>query len=151
MSKLMWSSQLDLGIEVIDQQHRRIVEYINLLDDAILSSSAHSKTERIISDLVDYTVSHFGFEESLQAEAQYIFCKSHKKVHELFTTRVSELQTRFKNGENVAGELHSMLVSWLYNHIQRDDVDYCDTVKPYLIQQQGFIASKKGLFSRLFG
>lgn len=29
MSYMKWTSDLELGIEVIDNQHRRIVEYMN--------------------------------------------------------------------------------------------------------------------------
>lgn len=36
MAKFVWTDQLNVGIDVIDQQHRRIVEYINQLDDAPL-------------------------------------------------------------------------------------------------------------------
>lgn len=34
MAKFIWTDQLNVGINVIDQQHRRIVEYINQLEDA---------------------------------------------------------------------------------------------------------------------
>ena len=31
---IAWNSELDTGIDVIDQQHRRIVDYINALEAA---------------------------------------------------------------------------------------------------------------------
>ena len=34
---LVWSPELDTGIDVIDQQHRRIVDYINALETANLA------------------------------------------------------------------------------------------------------------------
>ena len=146
MTKFVWTDQLNIGIDVIDQQHRRIVEYINQLDDA--RSNGHSREEigNLISDLVDYTISHFGFEESLQEEAGYPFSKSHRKVHELFTVRVSEFQARFEKGEDIGKGLNSLLVTWLFNHIKRDDVDYVESVKAYLQKKE-----KKGFLSRLFG
>ncbi|OIR16910.1 bacteriohemerythrin [mine drainage metagenome] len=151
MAKFIWTEQLNVGIEVIDQQHRRIVEYINQLDDA--RSSGHSRAEigYLIGDLVDYTISHFGFEESLQEEAGYPFAKSHKKVHDLFAQRVSDFQARFDRGEDISRGLNSLLVTWLFNHIKRDDADYVDAVKAYLHKQKDFVEKKKGLFTRLFG
>lgn len=151
MAKFIWTEQLNVGIEVIDQQHRRIVEYINQLDDA--RSNGHSRAEigYLIGDLVDYTISHFGFEESLQEEAGYPFAKSHKKVHDLFAQRVSDFQARFDRGEDISRGLNSLLVTWLFNHIKRDDADYVDAVKAYLHKQQDFVEKKKGLFTRLFG
>ncbi len=151
MAKFIWTDQLNVGIEVIDQQHRRIVEYINQLDDARTNGSSKEEIGYLINDLVDYTISHFGFEESMQEEAQYPFFKSHKKVHDLFAQRVSEFQVRFDKGEDISKALNSMLVTWLFNHIKRDDVDYVEIVKAHLLKQTDFVEKKKGLFSRLFG
>jgi len=151
VAKFIWTEQLSIGIEVIDQQHRRIVEYINQLDDARSNGYSRDEISWLINDLVDYTISHFGFEESLQEEANYPFIKSHKKVHELFAQRVSDYQTRFNKGEDVTKALNSLLVTWLFNHIKRDDADYVETVKLHLQRQTDAVEKKKGLFSRLFG
>ncbi|HLP98096.1 MAG TPA: bacteriohemerythrin [Sideroxyarcus sp.] len=151
MAKFIWTDQLNVGIEVIDQQHRRIVEYINQLDDARSNGYTKEEIGYLLNDLVDYTISHFGFEESMQEEANYPFAKSHKKVHELFTLRIAEYQAKFENGEDVSKALNSLLVTWLFNHIKRDDADYVAAVKANLQRQNEFIEKKKGLFARLFG
>lgn len=151
MAKLIWTNQLDIGVEVIDQQHRRIVEYINQLEDALGNGVSRQELGRLIHDLVDYTVSHFGFEESLQEEAGYPFLKAHKRVHELFTRRVAEFQDRFDKGEEIAEELNGLLVSWLFNHIKGDDGDYAESVKRHLQQGDDVVERKKGMFARLFG
>lgn len=150
MAKFIWTDQLNVGIEVIDQQHRRIVEYINQLDDARSNNYSREEIGFLVNELVDYTISHFGFEESLQEEAGYPFLKAHQKVHELFTKRVADFQTRYNNGEDVTKGLNSLLVTWLFNHIKRDDNDYVETVKSYLQRQTNVVEEKKGLFSRLF-
>jgi hemerythrin len=151
MAKFVWTDQLNVGIEVIDQQHRRIVEYINQLDDARTNGCSRDEFGYLINDLVDYTISHFGFEESLQEEANYPFSKSHKKVHDLFAQRVSDFQARFNKGEDVSKALNSLLVTWLFNHIKRDDADYVESVKAHLQKQTDTVEKKKGLFARLFG
>lgn len=151
MGKFLWTEQLNTGIEVIDNQHRRIVEYINQLEDARLGGYSRAEVSSIIDELVDYTISHFAFEESMQEEAGYPFVKAHKKVHDLFAQRVSEYQARFSRGEDVSKALSSLLVTWLFNHIKRDDVDYVESVKANLQRQNEFVERKKGLFARLFG
>jgi hemerythrin len=151
MAKFIWTDQLNVGIDVIDQQHRRIVEYINQLDDARSNGMSTEEISWLLNDLVDYTISHFGFEESLQEEAQYPFLASHRKVHDLFAQRVAEFQRRAEQGEDIVKALNSLLVTWLFNHIKRDDNDYVESVKAYLAQKQDFVAQKRGLFARLFG
>ncbi len=150
MAKFTWTDQLNIGIEVIDQQHRRIVEYINQLDDARSNNLSREEIRWLINELVDYTISHFAFEESMQEEAKYPFFKSHKKVHDLFAQRVGEYQVKFEQGEDVTKGLNSMLVTWLFNHIKRDDADYVETVKAHLNRQTDFVEKKKGFFARLF-
>lgn len=151
MAKFVWTDQLSVGIDVIDQQHRRIVEYINQLDDARTSGHSRQEVGYLINELVDYTISHFGFEESLQEEAGYPFAVSHKKVHDLFTQRVGDFLLRYEKGEDISKVLNSLLVTWLFNHIKRDDADYVESVKAYMKQQHDAVEKRKGLFRRLFG
>jgi hemerythrin len=128
MAYMVWTRNLDTGIEVIDGQHKRIVDYINQLHDAKRSQNPKA-IKKIIDDMVDYTVSHFGFEEALMEDAGYEFVRPHKRVHELFIKRVSEYKQRFDDGENVTEELHSLLSRWLFNHILNDDAAYVSAVK----------------------
>jgi hemerythrin len=131
MAVLVWVPELDTGIDEIDRQHRRIVDYINKLYE-LRSTHDRDGIGEVIGEMVDYTVSHFVFEESLMESAGYLFSGPHKKVHELFTRRVAEMQSRFDAGEDVAAELHGMLSRWLFNHIRNEDHGYVDSAKAYL-------------------
>jgi hemerythrin len=145
MAHLIWTKDLDTGINVIDGQHKQIVEYINKLDDAKVTLN-RMVIKKVISDTVDYTVSHFGFEETLIEDAGYEFVRPHKRVHELFVKRVSEYKERFNDGEDVADELHDLLSRWLFSHIKNDDAAYVSAVKASL-ENQG-IEKKSGFFKR---
>ncbi len=136
MAILAWVPELDTGIDEIDRQHRRIVDYINKLYE-LRESPDRQALGDVIGELVDYTLSHFVFEETLIENAGYMFAGPHKKVHELFTRRVSEMQTRFDAGEDVAAELHGMLSRWLFNHIRNEDHGYVDAAKTYLRMARG--------------
>lgn len=84
---IVWEHKLDTGIDVIDAQHRRIVDYINDLE--VAKNKGDTKlVHEVIEQLIDYTQSHFGFEEAMMEEAGYTFLKPHKKVHELFISRL---------------------------------------------------------------
>ncbi|WP_295005011.1 bacteriohemerythrin [uncultured Dechloromonas sp.] len=158
---IIWESKLDTGIDVIDSQHRRIVDYINDLEIAKAKGDKAMVTD-VIEQLIDYTQSHFGFEESMMEEAGYKFIKPHKKVHELFIKRVTDFTMRAAKGEDIADELHSMLAKWLLNHIANEDRDYADSVKqmvgpeaahhevavPKAEARAGFISGLLGRFFR---
>lgn len=128
MAHIIWSNDLSVGIEIIDSQHKRIVDYLNELDDARLKHS-REVVGGVIEDLIDYTQSHFGFEETLMEEAGYPYVNAHKKIHELFIRRINEYHDRFKLGDDVTEELHRTLTNWLVNHIKREDNDYSSVVQ----------------------
>lgn len=146
MAHIIWTDSLNTGIDVIDTQHRRIVDYINMLHDTRVTSDV-MVIENVMCALVDYTISHFGFEEALMEEAGYEFVRPHKKVHELFIRRIDELQKRFKNGEDILDELQSLLTRWLLNHIKHDDSSYVDAVR-VTIKARPYEGSSTGWISR---
>ncbi|MEJ2426405.1 MAG: bacteriohemerythrin [Candidatus Thiodiazotropha sp.] len=133
MGYLVWTDDLNTGIDVIDGQHKRIVEYINKLHDARQQNDPTGIGE-IIAATVDYTVSHFTFEETLIEDAGYEFVRPHKKVHELFIRRIGEFKERFDKGEDVAEELNDLLARWLFNHIRNDDAAYVQAVKSNILE-----------------
>ncbi|MEJ2454337.1 MAG: bacteriohemerythrin [Candidatus Thiodiazotropha sp.] len=146
MAHLEWTKDLNTGIDVIDGQHRQIVDYINQLHDVRMTRN-RTVIGKIIEDTVEYTVSHFGFEEALIEDAGYPYARPHKRVHELFIKRVSEYKARFNNGEDIAEELHGLLSRWLFSHIMNDDAAYVPAVQASLagLDKQG---KKRGVFSR---
>ncbi len=125
---IVWTSDLNTGIEVIDNQHQRILHYINQLGEAIKKRNRDT-VGSVLNELVDYTISHFAFEESLQEEAGYQYAKPHKAVHELFIKRISNYQDKHNAGEDIAPQLYAMLSTWLIHHIKRDDMAYVAEVQ----------------------
>ena len=98
MALLVWQDDLNTGVEVIDRQHMRIVEMLNHLH-VTQKSMQRVAVGEVIDELIDYTLSHFAFEEELMEEAGYAFCAAHKRVHEVFIKRVSEYRMRLEAGE----------------------------------------------------
>jgi hemerythrin len=128
---LVWQDDLNTGVEVIDHQHMRIVEMLNHLH-VTQKSMERVAVGEVIDELIDYTLSHFAFEEELMEEAGYPFCAAHKRVHEVFIKRVSEYRMRFESGEDITDDLRNMLSRWLFNHIRGDDKAYAEHVKRHL-------------------
>ena len=79
---MKWIPEYNTGIDVIDDQHKRILDYINEIDD-IVDDTGRDRVKQILENIIDYTQSHFTFEESLQEEAGYKYRVPHKRVHDL--------------------------------------------------------------------
>jgi len=127
--KIQWSPDYELGIGVIDGQHKRIVEYINDVHHIAENNGSRDDIEQVLHLLVDYTLSHFAFEEALLEESYYPELPEHQISHRTFETQIQVLQERFNNGESVAIELADVLQQWLFKHIMTDDQSYRAIVK----------------------
>ena len=147
MSYWSWEPSLSVNIDVIDGQHKRIVDYINELDTACLEKD-REKVSEVLSGLVDYTITHFTFEEDLMAKSGYPLSDSHKKVHEAFIAHINNYVKQHEAGVDVTRKLMSELQVWLTSHIKNDDKDYSPYVKKSLNKNQSWIGRTLG---KLFG
>lgn len=129
--KIQWSADYELGIDVIDGQHRRIVDYINKVHEC--EQSGQGDLDEVLNNLVDYTLSHFAFEESMMEEAGYSEFDAHKITHETFIRQINMIKVRYDLGEDVAVELSDMLLDWLLKHIMTDDQSYTPVIKEKLL------------------
>ena len=129
MSRVEWGNDLKTGIDEIDLQHRQLVDLFNQFKEA--KQDPH-QMRKVIHGLRRYVASHFVFEEALMNDAGYRFARVHKKVHELISKRLAEIHRRFREGQDVTGELNNLLDTWLYSHTKNDDAAYVKTVKNYL-------------------
>jgi len=134
MPYLEWKEELETGISVIDGQHKRIVTYINQLHD-VSQDTQTTEIEEIFNALIDYTISHFAFEESLIQDAEYPNSAQHIKKHDTFRNQIFAFQSRAAAGEKIANELLELLKAWLFEHILHEDGDYVDSLRAYMLKQ----------------
>jgi hemerythrin-like metal-binding protein len=121
-----------VGIDSIDSQHKKLADLINELYKQMNSGSTKEAVGRTLANLIDYTGSHFHFEEELFAKYDYPEQKDHKVVHNKLVAQVIEFQRQYQNGEKyVSLELMDFLKDWLVNHIKKTDKQYC----PFLLSK----------------
>ncbi len=132
---LKWTADLSIGIDLIDAQHKRIVDYINQLNDA-RQTGEKKAVGLVLEGLAEYTLSHFGYEEAVMTAARFPGTAQHRRGHERFARQLAEYGHRYALGEEVAAEVLDTLNKWLLNHIKREDHDYMDLVKATLSPAQ---------------
>jgi len=135
MSYWKWEPAFSVGIAVIDDQHKQIIEYINELGTISIYHN-EEKVRMVLLALKDYTVSHLSFEESLMQEAGYSKLEAHKQIHLAFIERINFFKERYERGEDISKQLMMDLQMWLINHIQHDDTDYKEVVLAMLQKKQ---------------
>lgn len=83
---ITWSPDFSVGIDIIDEQHKRIFGYLDEIEHAIVTRNP-AEVEHVVKSLVDYAISHNTFEESLMEKAGYPMFEAHHQVHEAFKAR----------------------------------------------------------------
>ena len=126
MALMTWTDEaFSVGIPSINAQHKKLVDLINQLHQAMLDGAVADELKTILGELINYTVIHFAYEEKLFAEHGYPEVEGHKAVHEALKAKVVELQNDFIAGKPVMGmEVMNFLREWLTGHIQGDDRKY---------------------------
>lgn len=127
---LEWNDKLLIGINSIDGQHKRLVEMINELYAAFRSGTAKAVVGPVLDRLVDYTATHFRFEEDIFDRIHYGETAQHKEAHANLVKKVLEIQAKFHADPNavLSQDVMAFLKSWLVDHILGTDKRYV----PYL-------------------
>lgn len=127
MALKQWTQELETGIHEIDEQHKLIIGYINQVNDVAKSGDA-DKLGEVLEGLLEFTITHFDFEEELMEKAGYPFLKAHKMMHETCMRRLADIRTRAINKEDIIPELQTFLESYLSSHVINSDHDYVELV-----------------------
>ena len=122
MSLLAWSNMFSVGVKDIDDQHKKLVDMANRLNDAMKDGHGREVVGKILAELVAYTASHFAFEERLMDKHDYPLSVQHKKEHQDLVRTVGEFKTKFERGDAaLTAEVMGFLRDWLAKHIMNSD------------------------------
>ncbi|MBZ0152073.1 MAG: bacteriohemerythrin [Planctomycetes bacterium] len=126
MPLMAWNDKFSVGVDVIDQDHKKLVSMVNELYDAIQAGKGKEKVGPVLDGLIDYTKMHFAREEKFFAQTAYPDTAAHKKEHETLTKQVLDVQSKYKGGatSTLSLEVMNFLKNWLINHIQGSDKKY---------------------------
>jgi hemerythrin len=125
MAVINWSSELSVGVDDIDQQHKRLIGMVNDLDDAMRKGKGKEILGRIIDKMNGYTVTHFKTEEDLFTRFGYPESASHRKEHASFVNKSAEIKGDFLSGKLALSiEVMGFLGKWWKDHILGTDRKY---------------------------
>ena len=120
------------GIDFIDQEHARLFELAQETHDLLNNDILQNKTDslvHLISELINYTRTHFAHEEEYQESIGYERLPEHAAQHRKFEDKLMEfdldsIENDFESQNETVEELLGFLVNWLINHILKVDMLY---------------------------
>lgn len=127
MKEIIWTDDLSVGIELIDEQHKMLIKHINDLKKSLELQQGPTKIAATLGFLIDYTDFHFSTEEKHMTANGYQAIEGHQKKHEEFKTTLSNMEEEFNEEgatQQLADSIDSLLVDWLFKHIRGTDVAF---------------------------
>ena len=120
-----WDDNFNTGLPKVDEQHRKLVQMLNLLASHIAFDAKTGLLSQLFSELADYAVYHFDTEEAIWREylADDSAEEEHRAIHRSFVQEVSRLRAsqESKAIAEVADETLGFLARWLASHILESD------------------------------
>jgi len=128
---LEWRKVYSVGSEVIDNQHKELVEMTNSLFQGCTNSTQKEMHVymRTIKKAVKYTKIHFETEEKIMQKVNYPEYILHKTEHEQFVEEVVKQLKKIEGGICIPLEFAIFLKNWVLNHIAVSDKKYSPFLK----------------------
>jgi len=113
MASMVWKDEYSVGNELLDSQHRRLIELVDALGgDADLGE--------VLDGLRKYGSEHFRAEEALLETTNYPDLEKHRSYHDAFRIWLDDVAEAHRSGGDLAparGDIQSYLRVWLANHL----------------------------------
>ena len=123
---IKWSETYATGMVLIDEQHKKLFEYLNDLENEV--------TESTINDIVlsgafdffeNYIKTHFDYEEGCMYRYQCPIADTNQVAHQFFVNAFDAYKKRFER-EGASYALYQEMIHfcehWILQHICRIDL-----------------------------
>jgi len=121
-----WNKNFETGISVIDEQHKRLVQLINLLAGHISNHADQTVLNDVFDELADYAAYHFDTEEKIwhQFLSEDTLEHEHKEIHGSFIAEIQQMKISDKDRSTskAVEDILRFLIQWLVFHILESDM-----------------------------
>jgi hemerythrin-like metal-binding protein len=125
MMGIDWRESMTVGVKEIDDQHKKLIETMEKLNEAIIKHEVDENLTQTFDGLFEYMNIHLATEEAYFDQFHYPEAAEHKAAHDFFRKRIGEMHNNIdKNIRELSIELVSFLEFWLVGHIMIMDQRY---------------------------
>ena len=135
MQLMKWSSELELGLEHIDAQHKQLFNMINELNIAVEYNRPNTDMLPIVERLQQYAYTHFKAEEDIFTQYEYTDREVHEAEHTKFLESIKYIRRQCELLDTpMASKIKEFLMGWLSNHIKTKDKEYKRFIEKHPVQ-----------------
>jgi hemerythrin len=125
VEKIEWNEWLSLKIPSIDEEHRKLFDYIRQLNEAVTNDRGEEVLKSVLDGMARYADYHFKHEEELFETHKYPGEAAHAEAHKNYVTRVNDFMKSHEAGNSINPKLVLIFLNnWWINHITTEDKAY---------------------------
>jgi len=117
---IVWKPEYNLGIPIIDEQHRGIVTTINSLFYAMQNKYGEKVLKPVINMVYEYTHIHFKVEEEFLQNYGFVDFEKHREWHNELMLTLSSVENNSLR-ERDPQKFLEFLKDWWIDHICKKD------------------------------
>ncbi|MGQ9819972.1 MAG: bacteriohemerythrin [Candidatus Kapaibacteriales bacterium] len=122
MAFIVWKENYAVGINVIDSQHKRLVEIINDLNEALQEGKSKEVLGEILLNFINFVHLHFKTEEEIMVKEDFNEYAIHRYEHEKLTDEMKRFYEDYLEGSAyISAQLMNYFRDWLMDHIMAKD------------------------------
>lgn len=125
---IVWTPSLEVGVEVIDNGHRELIELYNAIREASQLKD-RAWTGVLLERLGNATALHFDEEEMLMSGINYAQATHHKEEHRKLLDEFAHQVDEWRDRHNSAELLCRFLYAWLLRHVAALDAKLARAIK----------------------
>ena len=130
MELLSWRANYQVGVNLIDTEHKYLFKLINEFHDSYAAGNTHKQLLLVLNQLVAYAEEHFQHEEALMREIDYPRLARQEGSHQNLYASIFELNEKLSQADaKVDAETLRFLKFWMLQHIVKEDMDIGDFMR----------------------
>jgi hemerythrin len=118
---IVWTPELATGSSAIDDQHLRLFQLFNDLEEAVAQLKGEGEVNRTLNALSVYVVAHFRMEEDLMRQHGYPGLAAHVEDHRAMRIQVEAMVDQYHGVGLDCTQVLRALRRWLIGHVQNED------------------------------
>ena len=116
-----WTSDLEIGVAAIDNEHKLIIEFYNRIYHFYTSDVDVIMLDRAISDFKFLFSLHFLKEENFMIEIGYPDFEPHAREHETLVTLLNSAADGKGERDDTCPKIAFLVLQWLSSHLEGAD------------------------------
>lgn len=125
-----WVSAYSVGVEEIDNQHKKILDFLNQLVNLSSAEASPEVIKKVLLEFERYTHSHFATENRLMAKYQYPVLREHSKEHEEMALKIKEIINNYNCTEiDITTDILVYMKKWITKHLTSIDQNLYNYLK----------------------